>query len=118
MTGHDIHTSCCTARSLATTDNGIEYGIPGLVICGSVAKSSREDWPYERGVWRYETYCHVAKRHVRGVKLSRNEVLSEVAVWLRTFGCPGDVPREDGTPDGEQRLAPQTFDSGAVAGTR
>lgn len=99
MTGHDIGSTCCKARCVTNTDDGIEYGVPGLEICASVAKGSREEWPFQSGVWRYEAHCHIAKRHVRGVKSSRKDVLSEMALWLGTFGCPGDIPKGDVTAD-------------------
>lgn len=97
MTTHNIHSTCRKARCVINTDDRIEYGTPGLEICASVKKSSRDVWPYEEGVWPYDTYCHVAKRGARGVKSSRNDALSEVTVWLRNYGCPGDVPDCDGT---------------------
>ena len=100
MTGHDIHSTCCEARCLATTDDRIEYGVPGLKICASVVKSCREEWPYELGGWRYEAHCHISDRLVRGLKASREAALSEVTIWLGTFGCPGKIPKGDGTADG------------------
>jgi hypothetical protein len=75
---------CPEAEQLVDAEGRVEFGVPGLEPCASVERTTPESWPYC-------VICRSGKRQVRGEKSTREESLSEMVTWLRTFECPGDL---------------------------
>jgi hypothetical protein len=84
---------CPEACGRRIKGDGIEYGIPGLKICGSVAPDADDV-----AAWSYFVICAVVGRQVRGKYPSRAKSFDELVFWLRQFGCPGHLPDERAGP--------------------